>query len=206
MVQPERGWVVAGNPLMVCCSPQSSRFPQILGGSLLNPHCTPGTWFPGGRCRSGMAGAARGAQITNTCSGFTNPPLNRNSSLPSRVPAASLQKHNNFTSQIIFQRQSYKFCRGSWVTQFHLNYFVFPFFASICFSFFAAVFHYFFFPLDVFAPLLPALSLTASPNPATFVFKCSNLPCSRGLRSRVNKFASVFSMQLNCTFTVDILL
>lgn len=115
MAQPERGWVVAGNPLMVCCSPQSSHFPQILGGSLLNPHCTPGTWFPGGRCRSGMAGAARGAQITNTCSGFTNPPLNRNSSLPSRVPVASLQKHNSFTSQIIFQRQSDKFCRGSWV-------------------------------------------------------------------------------------------
>lgn len=154
MAQPERGWVVAGNPLMVCCSPQSSRFPQILGGSLLNPHCTPGTWFPGGRCRSGMAGAARGAQITNTCSGFTNPPLNRNSSLPSRVPAASLQKHNNFTSQIIFQRQSYKFCRGSWVDSVPSQLFCFSLFCLYLFFILCCSISLLFFPTGCFCSSL----------------------------------------------------
>lgn len=96
---------------------------------------------------------------------------------------------------------------GEW-TQFYLKFLVLPFFASIYFSFFAAVFHYlfFFFPVEVFSPPLPDSFLTASPNPVTFVFKCSNLPCSRGLRSRVNKSDCVFSIQLNCTFTVDILL
>lgn len=161
----------------------------------------------GGRCRSVMAEPAHGAQITSTCSGFTNPPLNGSSSLPSSRFQQPLFKNIAISAHKWFSRdRGANFVEGHESPQFCLNYFVFPFFASICFSSFAAIFHYFFFPLDAFAPPLPALSLTASPNPVTFVFKCSNLPCSRGLRSRVNKFASVFSMQLNCTFTVDILI
>lgn len=74
MVQPEKGLgvVVAGNLWMVFCSPQSSHFPQILGGSLLNPCWAPGRWSPGSRCRFVMAEAARGGQTTRTCSGFTS--------------------------------------------------------------------------------------------------------------------------------------
>lgn len=119
-----------------------------------------------------------------------------------RVPAASLQKQNNFTSQ--FYRDTNFIESGEW-TQFYLNYFVFPFFCLYLFFILCCSTSLLFFP-TVFAPPLPTLSLTDSPSPVTFVFKCSNLPFSRGLRSRVNKFASVFSMQLNCTFTVDILI
>lgn len=82
------------------------------------------------------------------------------------------------------------------------------FFTSICFSLFGVVFYIpslLFSPMEAFSLPLPSSFLTASPNPVTSVFKRSNPPHSRGLRSRVNKFACVFSIQLNCTFTVDIL-
>lgn len=110
MVQPEKGLavVVAWSPLMVCCSPQASHFPQILGGSLLSPCWAPGRWCPGVRCRSVMAEHAHRPQITSTCSGSINPPLEWElQPAQQQVPAASLKKHNNLTSKIIFQRKRY---------------------------------------------------------------------------------------------------
>lgn len=153
MVHAEKGLaaVVAWSPLMVCCPPQAGHLPPILGGSLLSP-----CWLQADVPRVQM-------QICHgrACPRGTDHLLCFHQSTSEgelqRVPAASLQKQNNFTSQ--FYRDTNFIESGEW-TQFYLNYFVFPFFASICFSFFAAVLHYFFSPLFLLLPCLLCLSQT----------------------------------------------
>lgn len=121
-------------------------------------------------------------------------------------PASSLQNLNSDSSQIIFPETELRVLQRVVRGLRSISIFCFPLFCVYLFFILCCSISLLFVPMDVFSPPLSVSFLTASPNPAAFVFKCSNLPCSRGSRSWVNNFACVFSIRLNCTFTVDILL